>query len=225
MPSRHAHPGENRTAEARTTPRKKPRQVRSKVTVEALLGATARILVREGYAGTSTSKIAREAGVSVGSLYQYFPSKEAIVGELVENFHGRSLALFDAQLARAVGLPLETLVAGLVDAMLADHRENPALNRVILEQVPNVGRRGQWLDHQKDLAERVVRCLEGYREQLKVTDLELAAFLLVHAVESIMHATFARRPEYLEQPRFALELRRIILGYLSSEVRGPVPSP
>src|SRR5690242_13473336 len=73
-------------ADKKTTPkpRKKPTQARSAATVEALVTATARILVREGYDRASTNKIAREAGVSIGSLYQYYPSKEALVAALIE---------------------------------------------------------------------------------------------------------------------------------------------
>ena len=53
------------------------------MTVEAILDATARVLVREGYARTSTNRVAAVAGVSIGSLYQYFPNKESLVAALV----------------------------------------------------------------------------------------------------------------------------------------------
>src|ERR1700733_5846515 len=68
----------------RTAPRKKPRQGRSQATVDAILVATARVLCATGYDRASTNRIALAAGVSVGSLYQYFPSKEALVAALVE---------------------------------------------------------------------------------------------------------------------------------------------
>jgi len=62
----------------------RPQQQRSKALVDTLLEATARILERSGLEETSTNEIARVAGVSVGSLYQYFPSKEALVAALIE---------------------------------------------------------------------------------------------------------------------------------------------
>jgi AcrR family transcriptional regulator len=68
----------------KTSPRKLPQQGRSRETVDALLEATAQLLVRDGYDKASTNKIALKAGVSIGSLYQYFPSKEALVSELLE---------------------------------------------------------------------------------------------------------------------------------------------
>lgn len=63
-------------------PRKSPRQLRSQHTVETILQATARVLATHGYAGTNTNLIAETAGVSVGSLYQYFPNKAAILFRL-----------------------------------------------------------------------------------------------------------------------------------------------
>ena len=67
-----------------TKPRKSASQVRSHLTVDALVEATARILMKEGYDKASTNKIAAVAGVSIGSLYQYFPSKEALVAAVIE---------------------------------------------------------------------------------------------------------------------------------------------
>jgi AcrR family transcriptional regulator len=64
---------------ALTKPRKSAAQERSRATVDALVEATARILVKEGFDKASTNRIAAVAGVSIGSLYQYFPSKEALV--------------------------------------------------------------------------------------------------------------------------------------------------
>ena len=64
------------------SPRKLPRQARSQATVDALLDATAQVLVERGYARTTTNAVAERAGVSVGSLYQYFPNKDALITAL-----------------------------------------------------------------------------------------------------------------------------------------------
>jgi AcrR family transcriptional regulator len=77
----------------RTAPRKRPTQARATATVEAILLATSRLLAREGYDRLSTNRVAEEAGVSVGSLYQYFPSKEALVATLAERHRERTMAL------------------------------------------------------------------------------------------------------------------------------------
>ena len=66
-------------ANKRLQPRRKPRQARSQATVEVILAAAARVFARSGYAATTTNHVAAKAGVSIGSLYEYFPSKDAIL--------------------------------------------------------------------------------------------------------------------------------------------------
>ncbi|EHU1559077.1 TetR/AcrR family transcriptional regulator [Acinetobacter baumannii] len=70
-------------AETLPDPRKRPRQARSVATFEAILEAAARILESLGFAGFNTNAVAELAGVSIGSLYQYFPSKDALIVELI----------------------------------------------------------------------------------------------------------------------------------------------
>ena len=67
-----------------TKPRKLPQQDRSRVTVQAILEATTHILTEEGYEKANTNRIAERAGVSIGSLYQYFPNKESLLTALIE---------------------------------------------------------------------------------------------------------------------------------------------
>ena len=71
-----------------TSPRKSATQERSKATVDALLSATARVLVKEGHDRASTNKVAETAGVSIGSLCRYFPSNEALVSAVIDRHVG-----------------------------------------------------------------------------------------------------------------------------------------
>src|SRR5215813_10517598 len=107
-----------------TIPRKSASQERSRATVEALLDATARVLVREGYDRASTNRIAAKAGVSVGSLYQYFPNKEALVAALVARHNREMLQLIRDAMKRVASwdlpMALHELVKATVDAHLVD---------------------------------------------------------------------------------------------------------
>src|SRR3569832_52880 len=120
-------------------PRKDAAQERSRATVDALVEATARILVREGFDKASTNRIADLAGVSIGSLYQYYPSKEALVAAVIERHNREIMQVVRAALAEVAGQPLEpatrTLVASAIDA----HRVDPDLHRVLSEQTPRSG--------------------------------------------------------------------------------------
>src|SRR5580704_9364622 len=123
-----------------TNARKTASQKRSRLTVDALLEATARILIKEGFDKASTNRIAEVAGVSVGSLYQYFPGKEALVAALIDRHNQEVMRAVRGELAEAVNLPMEQAVRKLVAVAIKAHRIDPKLHRVLSEQIPRVGR-------------------------------------------------------------------------------------
>src|SRR5262252_10957748 len=98
----------------RLSPRKTPRQERSRATVEALLEATADILIREGYSKLTTNRIAERAGVNIASLYQYFPGKDAMVAELRRRHGADQRAALRQVLAERTTRELESTIRALV---------------------------------------------------------------------------------------------------------------
>src|ERR1700756_3303158 len=93
-----------------TKPRKNASQDRSRATVEVLVEATARILVKEGFDRASTNRIAETAGVSIGSLYQYFPGKEALVAAVIDRHNDELMEIVSAALAQVASQPPETAI-------------------------------------------------------------------------------------------------------------------
>src|ERR1051325_4120912 len=71
------------SADRRLEPRRRPRQVRAELTRERILDAAAHVFAEHGYAAGTTNRIAERARTSIGSLYQYFPNKDAILAELL----------------------------------------------------------------------------------------------------------------------------------------------
>src|ERR1044071_4968273 len=138
---RYSHPEHRRMArKPLTRPRKHASQERSRATVDALVEATARILVREGFDKASTNRIAATAGVSVGSLYQYFPSKEALVAAVIERHRQEIQEVARTAIEKAVGQPLQKAVRTMVIAAIAAHSVDPKLHRVLAEQIPRTGK-------------------------------------------------------------------------------------
>jgi AcrR family transcriptional regulator len=180
-----------------TNPRKSATQRRSRQTVDAILEATARVLVKEGYDRASTNRIAAVAGVSIGSLYQYFPSKEALVAAVSERHSQEMLELMRSALVRVAASPIEVAARELVSVMIDAHRVNPRLHRVLAEQVPRIGR----LENVEAINQEVYALIRGYfdahREEIDVADLDIAAFVCVTAVEALSHAAVLRRPDML----------------------------
>jgi AcrR family transcriptional regulator len=198
-----------------TAPRKEPRQERARATVDAILAATARILVKEGYDRASTNKIALQAGVSVGSLYQYFPSKEALVSALIERHSNDMIRYLEERAARtAPDAPLRAIVRDVVHAMVEAHRVDPKLHRVVMEQVPRVGALKR-LTELDDRALLLIRAfLESRSMQIRPKNLKLAAFLLASLVEAVTHGAVLMHPEYLVEQELVEETTEMICRYL-----------
>ena len=200
----------------RTTPRKKPRQERSQATVAALLEATARILVRDGYDRASTNRIAEAAGVSIGSLYQYFPTKEALVGALVDRYMAEVLELLRRSTADLAGASLPVAARGLIRAMIACVLVDPALSRILYEQVPRVGRLREVMDLLHREATDIAHAyLVAHADEIRPTDRRLAAFLVVVAVDAVLTAAMYGHQKALEDGSLERELTDLVVHYLA----------
>ena len=203
-------------------PRKAPKQRRSKATVEAILEATARVLVEEGYEKASTNRIAKVAGVSIGSLYQYFPGKEALVLALVQRHCEGMLGLLAGSVATLGDAPIHTAVRTYVRAMLDAHAVDPALHQVLVTQVLHLG-----LDFVKEMQEQARAIVEAYlemrKDELLIEDTFLASFLLVASVEATTHRALLERPSALTSRALEDEICALVLRYLTGHA-GPPPA-
>jgi hypothetical protein len=99
--------------------------------------------------------------------------------------------------------------------MIEAHRIEPKLHRVLVEQIPRVGKM-EYVDRVDEEAMALVRAyLEAHRDEIGVTDLDLASFIAVSCVEAMTHAAVLRRPELLSDPRFVDEVAALVIRYLS----------
>jgi AcrR family transcriptional regulator len=199
-----------------TEQRKMPRQARSKEMVRCLLEATARVLVDEGWDAANTNRIAAVAGVSVGSLYQYFPNKETILVELAEGHIDAGFALLRELLGEALSgeAPLEELLRRFVVAMVALHEHE--LHRVLFEEAPlpaSVRRRLRLREN--EFAIEVCALLETH-PQAHVRDPKLSAYVLVHTVDALVHNFILHPPKGIGVGELSDELVRMLRGHLES---------
>jgi AcrR family transcriptional regulator len=200
-----------------TNPRKSASQERSRLTVDALLEATTRILIKEGYDRASTNRIAEVAGVSIGSLYQYFPSKEALVAAVIDRHTQEISEVTRNALVRVAARPIEVAARQFVSVAIDGHRVNPKLHGVLAEQIPHVGRLQKIEVLQQESYALVRGYLEAHRDEIDVADLDLAAFVLVTVVEALTHAAVLRRPDILSGEKAGLfvdDVTRLVVRYL-----------
>jgi AcrR family transcriptional regulator len=202
---------------AQTSPRKTASQQRSRATVDALVEATARVLVDEGYERASTNRIAAVAGVSIGSLYQYFPSKEALVAALIDRHMAHMTALLEASIDSVRGASLPVATRTLVDVMIAAHAHNPKLHKVVAEQVPRVGRLNRSHDIERQMAERIHAVLSSRRGEIRPENLDLAVFLIVSVVESLTHRATVDNAGAFDTEELACEVTDLVLRYVMRE--------
>jgi AcrR family transcriptional regulator len=200
-----------------TKPRKQASQERSRATVDALIEATARILVREGFDKASTNRIAEKAGVSVGSLYQYFPGKEALVAAVMERHDQELRQVVRGVLAEVAELPMEQAVRKLVATAIEAHRIDPKLHRVLAEQIPRTGRLQNIDAFNRENYALFRGYLEAHRDEFRTVDLGLASFVCVTSIEALTHTAVLHHSEGLSDAAFAAlvdEATRLVVRYL-----------
>ncbi|MHA7628422.1 TetR family transcriptional regulator [Corallococcus sp. M7] len=192
---------------AKLSPRKTPTQERSRATVDALVQATADILVRDGYAKLTTNRIAERAGVNVASLYQFFPGKEALMAEVLRRHVKKERAATREVLATRKFNTLEDLIRTLVALGFAAHAVNPKLHHALTEQMPARPAR-KWDKDDAPMLEAMSRF------KTDVPDPELALWLIDTVAHAVIHRAVVERPESLSQGLLQEELVTLLLRYL-----------
>jgi AcrR family transcriptional regulator len=195
-------------------PRRRPRQARAQATVDAIIQATARVLVEDGYDRASTNRIAQAAGVSIGSLYQYFPSKEALVAALVEAHVDRMMEVVSRRLDNAAPEDLRRSAESLVDALIAAYRVDPKLHHVLCQEVPKIGDLRRIYEFEQTLADVIRTHLHSLRHQIRHQSIDRAVFLLINAIPSVIRASIEGDSEGNDDSALAVELTDMILRYL-----------
>lgn len=208
------------SADRRLTPRRKPRQVRAELTRERILTAAAHVFAEYGYAAGTTNRIAEHARMSIGSLYQYFPNKDAILVELVDDHIEAGtravLAAMDGPLAAGPDdpPPLEDLIGPAVRAMVALHGTDRGLHRVLFEEAPRPPEQLARLRAlERDLTGQVASLL-GAHPEVRVRDVDVAARLVVDAIESLVHRVATDDASGIDDDVLAAEVTRLVVAYL-----------
>jgi len=200
------------------TVRKKPLQSRSRATVEAVLVAAAHILEERGLSGFNTNAVAERAGVSIGSLYQYFPSKDAILVALME----QSLTMFSEDLSEAIdGAPGDSLADDLkfmLQMGLMSHLRRPNLMRLLEGEFQRLETHIDKASSHGVVRDATIRLLERYRDRIRPADVGIMAQDVGAIAKVLMGAAGAR----LETDWEAVIDRtaRAMVGYLGADWDG-----
>lgn len=198
-------------------PRKRPVQARSQRTVDAVLKAAAQVFASRGYAAGTTNHIAERAGVSIGTLYEYFPNKDALLVALMESHIHEGERVLQRAAVEMAGrtLGIRESVLHFVRAMVEFHAHERALHRVLFEETPLPRRVQQTL---ADLEQRVteqVELLIREADDVSVANPALTAAIVVQTVEGLTHKLVLHGGDE-DVETFVAEITRLVTSYLTT---------
>ena len=196
--------------------RRKPRQARSQERVNRILDVAEGLFASQGYAATTTNAIATRAKVPIGSLYQFFPDKAAILQALAlryaEKLHQELAVADEAELA---ALSLSDYVNQLIDITDRFFSENPSYHAIFME-VQGTIRELEEIDEATDaqLIQDLASSLARRNAGLEPMDYDAIAFVLVKAIGTLLWLSLSQEQTFRQ--RLVEETKRFTLNYLQS---------
>lgn len=204
-------------AKSKISPRKNGRQERAKETVSYIIEATTQLLNESGFKKLSTNKIVERAGISIGTLYQYFPNKESILHYLVEKLFTSfaddmiktidSLDLENADLKQAVDL--------LIERFLKNHEPKKHLFQQFLMSAISVEHLKFMLKNDVRVANALKAKFEPYAEELTIADWDSAIFLILYALKGIQFGILFGNPPFANTD-VKKEVAKLVYNYLKA---------
>ena len=187
--------------------RKRPIQQRSRATMEAVLEAAAQVLEAGGLAGFNTNAVAARAGVSIGSLYQYFSGKDAVMAALIRREASRFEAALAEVLAAVSDRPLDEAVAALVEVAVAHQTAQPNLARILDLEERRLGVEGEAEAADRTTANR----LADFLAERAIPGAQVAALDLRNLTRGMVDGAPTAEPLDL-----ARRITRAAMGYLAA---------
>lgn len=197
-------------------PRKYPTQERAKATADAIIEASTQLLLEQGYDRFTTARAAERAGVSIGSLYQYFPNKAALAAAVIDRCCEEFIVALDGALEGRPRITLAECIGAIVDVVLASHQLAPDLHMVVIDLAPRIGVADRTEVMSRKMAEAIEAVLRMHTDEIAPDiDLTTAATIIETLLVALSHraATAGGRPG--EGEVIAAETTCMITRYLA----------
>ncbi|MEW6363532.1 MAG: TetR/AcrR family transcriptional regulator [Acidobacteriota bacterium] len=196
--------------------RREPRQERARFTIACILKAAAEVIDEAGWSHASTNRIADRAGVSIGTLYQYFADKEAILRRLVEGHHEAVHGVVGETLNRLddPGVAIEDAMREMFLALVHLHREDPVLTRVLASEVPHRVSSSELKEEAAAYIDRMARLLRS-RQEVRVRDPLRSAHILAITAEALTRWLAHEAPHELDANLLIGDIVLMLSAYLT----------
>lgn len=185
--------------------------------VNSILEASARILKARGYEGMSTNAVADCAGVSVGSLYQYFPNKVALLAAMHARHADQMEKSIKGVLASAAG-DMRSSITNLVRAVMAAHEVDPELHRLLEKERPFFEENAERLG--ADVHRHVCEFLTRHSDSARPFNLGLVAWVTMRMTESLVHAAILEPPSDQQSKDVEKAIVDAIHAFLATSIHG-----
>jgi AcrR family transcriptional regulator len=193
-----------------------PKQERSRATLQAIVAAATRVFSEKGFEQATMSDVALTAGVSPGSLYQYAPTKGALAAHVMEARSAEIVARLGPRLLALASLPVAQAVRDAMQLVVDAHELHAGLPHVPMAHAPTEGPLARLHSFEQRFALALRVYLEAHRDELGITNLELATTITIHAVDAAVHAAMATDPHFSRKGELVDELTALVLGYLTA---------
>lgn len=189
---------------------KAPTQERSRQTVSTILEAASKILIREGFFGVTTDKIAKEAGVSIGSLYQFFGNKESVVSAVIHNMFETDQQWVTSKVRELEGLPLEQKVRRMIEMGVQVYMQNAELRKKLQNIQVYLTDSEFYASTMKGYQDLIMRNLP----QMPGRNPQKVAYIIVTAFIGLLDRAIIDMKDLGADKEFQQELERLFVHYL-----------
>jgi AcrR family transcriptional regulator len=197
-------------------PRKYPRQNRAKATNDAIIEASTQLLLEQGYDRFTTARAAERAGVSIGSLYQYFPNKAALAAAVIDRCSEEFIVALDRALEGRPRITLAECIGAIVDVVLASHQLAPDLHKVVIDLAPRIGVADRTDAMSRKMAEGIEAVLRMHADEIAPEiDLSIAATIIEVLLVALSHRAAMAGAKAGENATVASEATCMITRYLA----------
>jgi len=225
--ARTARRGPHRAMPVSTPPatRRQPVQKRAEFTVKAIIGAAHELLLKQGVDAVTTRQVAERAGVAIGTLYQYFPDRDAILMQLAYMIMDEEVSKTAHHLANLYRHTLEELMSGLYERSLDVERRMLELGHDFHRRHVRHLNFGLYLRDKisntpqdtEALISAMQRVLSDHRDEIVETDRDLASFMIVRGMRNMVVTLVEERHDLLESEALVPMLTRVAMAIVAGK--------
>ncbi len=179
-----------------------------------LLDATAIVLAKHGFHATTTNRIATAAGVSIGTLYHYFPTTEALIEAVVHRMWSRELAAVEARASLLFDAPLDVAIREIIGALVAVMAKQQQLYKRWYGEASHLGQLGQGLEMSNQATAVLGEALRQRRAEVRPANIAFAADLVVKTALAVVRTGARDYPRETKSGELAAELSQMLARYL-----------